>query len=264
MSQDFTHRLRELMRSVGFSSFKALSQSAGVSERQLLRLRRGEIANLRVDALLKLSQTLQVSVGELLVVSGQESGVRSQESEGAKETGRQGDTGTKLKISPTLREAKATETLRVSRMPKAIQNSKLKTQNSTFVPELSALQQEYDRLQQQLVQQRQMLWQEFQQASIQTLESLLLQLPTAAYAAQQNPQAPAVKLLPLLRPLDRLLADWGIESIAPVGAEISYDPRYHQLMAGTAQTGEQVKVRYAGYRQGDRLLYRAKVSPLIA
>ncbi|MBC7971797.1 MAG: helix-turn-helix transcriptional regulator [Verrucomicrobia bacterium] len=228
MSNDFTHRLRALMQSVGFSSFRALSQAANVSEKQLLRLRRGEVAQLRVETLLKLSQVLQVSVADLLVmldeVEGQESEGRSQES--------------------------ALKT----------QNSKLKAQNS--LSELSDLRHEYDRLQQQLVQQRQDLWQEFQQSSVQVLESLLLQLPTAAYAAQQNPQAPAVKLLPLLRPLDRLLQEWGIESIAPVGAEIAYDPQQHQLMGGTAQTGDRVKVRYAGYRQADRLLYRAKVSAI--
>jgi molecular chaperone GrpE (heat shock protein) len=152
----------------------------------------------------------------------------------------------------------------VSAQPNGVrsQESKLETQNFTTLQELSDLRQEYDRLQQQLANQRQILWQEFQQSSVQILESLLLQLPTAAYAAQQNPQAPAVKMLPLLRPLDTLLEQWGIESIATVGAEIPYDPQQHQLMGGIAQTGDRVKVRYTGYRQGDRLLYRAKVSAI--
>ncbi|PSB28279.1 helix-turn-helix domain-containing protein [Stenomitos frigidus] len=240
MSQDFTHRLRELMQAVGFLSFRALSRATGISEQQIRHLRRGETANLRVDTLLRLSQTLQVSVMELLALSAQESALSAQESGGEPKSSELKTQNSKLKT----------------------QNLELKTQNSATLQELSDLRQEYDRLQQQLVQQRQTLWQEFQQASIQTLESLLLQLPTAAYAAQQNPQAPAVKLLPLLRPLDRLLEDWGIEAIAPVGAEIPYDLQYHQLMTGTAQIGEPVKVRYTGYRQGDRLLYRAKVSPI--
>jgi len=222
MSPDFTHRLRELMQSVGFSSFRALSQAAGVSENQILRLRRGD-TQLRVETLLKLSQVLQVPVSELLPVGadakGQQSAVSSQQSA----------------IEPLTTE------------PGKV---------------LLDLQHEYDRLQQQLAQQRQDLWQEFQQSSVQVLESLLLQLPTAAYAAQQNPQAPAVKLLPLLRPLDQLLQAWGIEPIATVGAEVPYDPQQHQLMAGVAQPGDRVKVRYTGYRQGDRLLYRAKVSPV--
>jgi len=56
------------------------------------------------------------------------------------------------------------------------------------------------------------------------------------------------------------LEHWGVESIAPVGAQIPYNPQQHQLMEGTAEPGEPVKVRYTGYRQGDKLLYRAKVS----
>lgn len=123
------------------------------------------------------------------------------------------------------------------------------------------LKQEYERLQVQLAQQRQVLWQEFQQSSLQVLESWLVQWPTAAYKAQENPQLPAVRLLPLLRPMEQLLQQWGIEAIAPVGAELPYNPQLHQLMEGTAQPGEIVKVRYTGYRQGDKLLYRAKVSP---
>jgi molecular chaperone GrpE (heat shock protein) len=128
---------------------------------------------------------------------------------------------------------------------------------------LTDLQQEYARLQEILAQQRAALWQEFQQSSLQTLESLLLQLPTAAHAAQQNPQVPAVKLLPLLRPFDDLLQAWGVEAIAQVGTEIPYDPQQHQLMEGTAQVGDRVRVRYTGYRQNEKLLYRAKVSPAI-
>lgn len=127
---------------------------------------------------------------------------------------------------------------------------------------LAQLQQEYQRLQTQLSQQRELLWQQFQQSSLQTLESWLIQWPTAAYAAQQNPQAPAVKLLPLVRPVEQLLQQWGISAIAPVGTELDYDPRLHQGMEGNPQPGDRVKVRYTGYTQGDKVLYRAKVSPI--
>jgi len=124
----------------------------------------------------------------------------------------------------------------------------------------TVLRQEYQRLQAQLQAQQESLKQEFQQASLQILESWLLQFPTAAYAAQQNPQVPAVRLLPLMLPVEQLVKSWGIESIAPVGSELSYDPQQHQLMEGVAQPGDRVRVRYTGYRQGDKLLYRAKVS----
>ena len=125
-----------------------------------------------------------------------------------------------------------------------------------------SLKQEYQRLQQQLLQQRDTLQQEFQQLSLQVLESWLVQWPTAAAAAEKNPQLPAVRLLPLLKPVEQLLKQWGIEAIASVGDEIAYDPQHHQLIEGTAAPGELVKVRYTGYRQGEKLLHRAKVSPV--
>lgn len=206
MAHDRTPPLQQWMQQAGFSSFRALSQATGISEKQIRRIRRGEVSQLRLEMLQRLSQSLQVSLPELLAA---------------------------LVESAPRQEASS---------------------------DLATLKQEYDRLQARLDQQQRELWQEFQQSSVQILESLLLQLPTAVYAAQQNPQVPAVKLLPLLRPLDRLLEEWGIEAIAGVGSEIPYDPQQHQLMEGTAQAGESVRVRYTGYRQGDKLLYRAKVS----
>ncbi|MEG4519474.1 MULTISPECIES: helix-turn-helix domain-containing protein [unclassified Microcoleus] len=126
----------------------------------------------------------------------------------------------------------------------------------------TALEQEYQRLQASMEQQRESLMQEFQLSSVQILESWMLQWPTAASKAQENHNLRAQKLLPLLRPVEQLLEHWGVESIAPVGAQIPYNPQQHQLMEGTAEPGEPVKVRYTGYRQGDKLLYRAKVSPV--
>lgn len=204
VEQDFTHQLQSLMQQVGFSSFKALSQKAGVSKRQLMHLRQGQLSQMRVDTLLKISQALQVSVTELLETFGE------------------------------VKLTQATETIN--------------------------LQQEYQRLQEQIGQQRASLMQEFQQSSLQVLESWMTHWPAAAYAAQQNPQLPAVKLLPLVRPVEQLLQQWGIEAIAAVGSEVTYDPRWHQMREGTAEPGELVKVRNPGYRQGDRLLYRATVS----
>jgi transcriptional regulator with XRE-family HTH domain len=122
------------------------------------------------------------------------------------------------------------------------------------------LQPEYDRLHTQLQTQRTELLQEFQQSTLQTLESWMLQWPTAAHAAQQNPTAPAVKLLPLVRPVENLLTQWGIEPIGQVGATIAFDPQQHQVMGAMPNPGDPVRVRYVGYRQGDRLLHRVKVS----
>ncbi len=201
---DHTPQLQTLMRSRGVSTFKELSQKSGISEKQIRRLRRGQIGQMRLETLQKLSQALQVTIEDLL------------------------------------------ETF-------------LKTSEETPQPSAS-LQHEYQRLQAQLSQQREDLWQEFQQTSLQTLEPWLLQWSAAAYAAQQNSQLTAVKLLPLVRPIEQLIQQWGITAIGIVGSEVPYDPQFHQLMSGTAEAGELVKVRYAGYQQHDRLLHRVKVS----
>ncbi|HEY9617291.1 MAG TPA: helix-turn-helix domain-containing protein [Microcoleaceae cyanobacterium] len=212
----FTLQLHTWMQQAGISSFRALSRVAEVSRWQVEQLRQGNITQMRVEVLLKLSQALQISLPELLTPF----------------------TAPDRPVEPP------------------------QSSTANLEQQLTELRQEYDRLQTQLAQQRQELWQDFQQSSVQVLESLMLQLPTAAYAAQQNPQAPAVKLLPLLRPIEQLLTHWGIDAIATVGTEVPYDPQQHQLMEGFAEPNHPVKIRYTGYRQGDRLLYRAKVSPV--
>jgi DNA-binding Xre family transcriptional regulator len=122
------------------------------------------------------------------------------------------------------------------------------------------LQQEYQHLQQQLQQQRQTLEAEFQDRSLQTLESFLTYFPSAKYAATNNPNFPASKIFPLVQSIDRLIQQWGVSVIGEIGTQIAYDPRWHQLIEGTAKPNELVTVRYVGYRQDDKLIFRAKVS----
>jgi DNA-binding Xre family transcriptional regulator len=210
---NYTEKLQNLMQRANVSSFKALSRHAGVSERQILRLRQGKLEQMRLEVLLKLSPVLQVSLSELV------------------------ETFSPVPIAPDPQPPVPT------------------------YQEIANLKTEYQRSLLQLQQQREVLQQEFQQSSLQLLESLLLQWPTAAQRARENPQLAAVKIVPLVqKPLEKLLQAWGIEAIAPVGSEVSYNPQLHQLIEGTAQPGDLVKVRYIGYLQGDKLLYRAKVS----
>ena len=213
------------MQQAGLPSFRALSRNAEVSDWQVKQLRCGKIAQLRLITLVKLSQALKISLNALLEnFSGKE----------------------------VLASDIATPEINVS----------VAAADPEAEKKLASLKQEYCRLQTQLEQQRQTLWQEFQHASVQVLESWLLQWPTAAYAAHQNPNLPATKLLPLLGPVEQLIEQWDLVAIAPVGAELPYDPSCQQLIAGHVQPGELVKVRYTGYRQGNNLLYRAKVSPI--
>ena len=135
-------------------------------------------------------------------------------------------------------------------------------QDTSIDADLESCRQEYQKLQQQLKQQQTSLESEFQQASLQTIESWLLQWPTAAAAVHKNPQLPAARLLTLVEPIEQLLRHWGVTATASVGEELAYNPQKHQLMKGTAEPGEMVEVRYVGYKQGDKLLHKAKVSPL--
>ncbi|MBD1873316.1 helix-turn-helix domain-containing protein [Nodosilinea sp. FACHB-131] len=128
--------------------------------------------------------------------------------------------------------------------------------------QIKALRQECDRLQTQLATQAVTVRQQVQQEAIAQLEPWLVQWPTAAHAAQQKPDLSAQKLLPLVRPVETLVQSWGVTPIETVGAEVSYNPQIHQPKAGALSPGQPVRVSHVGYRQGDRLLYRAKVTPI--
>lgn len=224
-SADYSEILRSHMQAVGLSSFKALAEAAGVSTWQVQQLRQGKVDKMRLANLQKLSQALKLSLPEFLQ---------------------------QFTDSPrTHQSATPTQSAQPS---------------SEFSPPLDSahiqqLKHEYERLQRQLDEQKVQLRETFQQECLQHIESWLLQWPTAAHAAKQNPDVSAVKLLPLVRPIEQLLDNWGISAIATVGEEVPYDPQQHQLIGGTAEPGNPVRIRYVGYQQGDRLLYRAKVSP---
>ncbi|CCH67352.1 COG0576: Molecular chaperone GrpE (heat shock protein) [Richelia intracellularis HH01] len=215
---NLTQRLHQLMQKVGITSFRELSRVSGISERQILRLRRGEIGEMRLHVLLKLSATLVISLSRLV-------GCFSRE------------------------EVK---------MQMPITNPELMQQ------QMANLQVEYQLLQQQLNQKYKLLQQDFQQSTWQLLESLIVQFPTVVQKVRENSQLPAVKIIPLVKKsLERLLKAWGVEMIANVGAEVPYNPQKHQLMDVNLVPGEIVRVRYTGYRQGNKLLCKAKVGPIV-
>ncbi|MEL6458164.1 MAG: helix-turn-helix transcriptional regulator [Cyanobacteria bacterium J06621_15] len=216
---DFTKKLLELMQREDISSFKALSKVAGVSEYQIQRLRKGEIEQMRLEFLFKLSQALKIDLSKLINHFSEKTLINQ------------------FKQSTSTQQSSSQE--------------------------VAELNQEYERLQKQLKNQKQLLLSQFQQSSLQILESLLIQFPTAAQKARENRQLPAANIIPLIeKPITRLLQEWGIEAIGEVGTELPYEPEIHQLIEGNLQPKEKVKIRYTGYRQGDKLLYRAKVSPV--
>ena len=143
-----------------------------------------------------------------------------------------------------------------------VPESRVNAQAAELQGRIVALEGEYQRLQTQLDHQATVLQQQFQKQALLALESWLVQWPTVTHAVEKNPELPASRLVPLVQPVQNLLAQWNVEAIASVGDEIPFDPQHHQLMDGTAAPGDLVKVRYTGFRQGDTLLHRAKVSPV--
>lgn len=126
--------------------------------------------------------------------------------------------------------------------------------------QITVLETEYERLQVQLAQQKQVLQLQLQREALATLESWLVQWPTIEHAVAKKPDLPASRLVPLVQPVQDLLEQWGVVAIAPVGAEVPFDPQQHELLDGTAEPGDLVRVRYAGFKHGETLLYRARVS----
>ena len=176
-------------------------------------------------------------------------------------------TGTSTHTISKLRSGKL-DTLRWGSIVKISNTLKISTSefikifgdSQTGYRELELLQQEYRHLQQQFQQQRETLRSEFQSQSLQTLESFLTYFPTAKHAAINNPDFPASKIFPLIGSIDRLIQQWGVTLIGSVGSQVAYDPRWHQLIEGTANRDELVTVRYVGYRQGEKLIFRSQVS----
>jgi molecular chaperone GrpE (heat shock protein) len=216
--------LQQLMEEAGISSADELSKIADVPQLQLTRLKYGLLGKMQIDTVWKVAAALKISVNKLVDTFIAEPEIPKSE--------------------PVVPE---------------ISQDHQKKDNSA---KLESLKQEYDRLQDQLVKQRESVAQELQQESLQILESWLLQWPTATAVIEKNPLLPAERLLLLVKPVEQLMERWGLKAIATVGEELPYDPQCHELIKGTAEPGELVKIRYVGYKQGDKLLYRAKVSPV--
>jgi molecular chaperone GrpE (heat shock protein) len=208
---NYTEQLQKLMQNVGIGSFNTLCNVVGISRRQLLKIRKGEVKQVKIETLINLSKALNITLDSVIRELSEPEG--------------------ELKISNI---------------------TEIRSNNLNCISEESKQLQEINE-------------QKFQQSCLEILESLLLQFPTAAAKARENPQLAAINILPLVeKPLQRLLQAWGIEAIAQVGEEVSYNPQLHQAMEGNISPNQIVKVRYIGYHQQGKLLYRAKVSPILS
>jgi molecular chaperone GrpE (heat shock protein) len=244
--KNLTLSLKKMMQAVSISSWQMLSDRAGVSRRAIDSLRKGNGANLKYADLIKLAAILQINIDEFITEFINNSNELSEYS--------------RIDINDRITRDLTVDSL--AKLPEEMvnhQSEQVQNQNSD-------LQAEYQLLLDRLERQKQDLRSQLIREAVQQIESLILQLPSAIYAAQQNPQLPAKNILPLLRPLDALLQKWEVIAIGAVGEQIAYDPQEHELMDQAMDqeqaiaVGDRVLVRYVGYKFGDRLLHRARVA----
>ncbi|GAB4467910.1 MAG: hypothetical protein OHK0037_25040 [Elainellaceae cyanobacterium] len=229
----YTPQLRSLMQQAGIPSFAALAHHSGLSTWQIDQLRRGKVLEMRTGAIARLSQTLNTTISDLIIHFSQQAAEQSAEP-----------------FSEQFFEQPAIAT---------------PSDPTDASVTLQQLQKEYERLQRQLEQQQAEAVQACQRSALLQLEPLIEKLPVFLSIIEKNPDFLAKQLVPHLQPIERLLASWGVTSIEPIGSETGYDPQKHELMESSGaivQPGDRIRVRFAGYYWGDRLLFRAKVSPV--
>lgn len=126
--------------------------------------------------------------------------------------------------------------------------------------EIEQLRQQCLRLREELKQQKSQIGADFRDSTFEQLQTLLTNYPTARQIAQAKPDLPAKNLTSLFTPLDNLVESWGYQRIGSAWEQVSYDPQLHQPDTDEMKEGEQVYVRFVGYRDGDRIVCPAKVS----
>lgn len=134
---------------------------------------------------------------------------------------------------------------------------KLEVQNNK---EITALKQQCQQLKLELKQQSQLLKQDFQNDTLEILNSLLINYPTAQKMAEVKTDLPAKNLISLFTSLDNLVKNWGLETIGKPWEKVAFDPQFHQPDTDDLKIGEDVYIRFVGYQNGEQILYPAKVS----
>lgn len=120
--------------------------------------------------------------------------------------------------------------------------------NTDEEKEIAQLRQECARLRQKLHQQSQKIREDFQYNTFYQLESLLTNYPTVSKLIQENPDLPAKNILPLFKPLDKVLDRWGYKAIGSPLAQVPYNPQLHQPDDRDVTVGEMVYIWFVGYQ----------------
>ncbi|NCO73881.1 MAG: hypothetical protein GW856_01240 [Cyanobacteria bacterium] len=104
----------------------------------------------------------------------------------------------------------------------------------------------------------------WQQESFDLLQTLLANYPTAKIMVKLKPDLSANHLITLLKPLDKLLTQWNIESIGKPWEKVFFNPEIHYSDEDDIIANDLVYIRFIGYAQKNALNYhillKAKVS----
>lgn len=126
--------------------------------------------------------------------------------------------------------------------------------------EIAELLQQCQRLRRELQENTAINRSDFKDQIFEELQTLLVNYPSACKMAEIKPDLPAKNLVNLFIPLANLLQSWGYQPIGQVWENTPYDPQIHQADEDDIAEGEEVYIRFIGYRDGERILAPAKVS----
>jgi hypothetical protein len=126
--------------------------------------------------------------------------------------------------------------------------------------QVESLKQQCLRLRNALDQQSAQVKQDTQTAAFQQIQALLTQYPSVRQMVESKPDWPARNLVAMFTSLDNLLGFWSYQVIGKPWEAVAYDPQLHQGDRDDLQPGEQVYIRFVGYRQNGCILIPAKVS----
>ena len=93
-----------------------------------------------------------------------------------------------------------------------------------------------------------------------SLQYLLVNYPIAKMVAKLKPHTSIKNFIPLLKPIDDLLQQWQIESIGKPWEKVSFNAEIHYSEEEKFTPEEEVYIRLVGYKQGEKILTKAKVS----
>ena len=126
---------------------------------------------------------------------------------------------------------------------------------------IAVLKKEYDLLKNQAEADASMVADEALKDMVKKLAPLLSQVVTMRAVEQSGIEIKSKDLLKLFEKVEKAVCECGVEQIGSVGEEILFDVKIHQrLSGGSIRDGDNVKVRFAGYKFNGAIVKKAMVS----